>query len=385
MIRAFYNPALRLARVAAVIALLILCVAACRLSARAALEADPQVLYQTMKSAYDKGAADGWNFESQELYFSTVVNAGRAYSLQRPSDPAYGELAALAVAVGAGVHYDPLTNHDAANWYVREAADWVLKNSADPSLLASAHSLLERANAVDHPERLVQYADEDASANVQAYPGDRNAIMQQAEADWRGWILTRDPQWRSLAFERAAAPNFPLAHLPTTYGNDLLTAAQSAAAGVAGFTQGDRTNGATIERHLKSVASLRVIGSVTAMPHSAYLTTLAPADEYFGRMGFSILGMRNQLKHINFMLDYKYGNRESGEAVLVAHAIDDMHKVYPRDRAIPGMLLEGYTTLERMTAPQAKAAAAHLRSILTVEYQDTPQARSLLEATAKPG
>ncbi len=353
--------------------------------ARAALEADPQALYQTMKSAYDRGAADGWNFESQELYFSTIVNAGRAYSLQRPNDPAYGELAALTVQVGSGVHYNPLTNHDAANWYVREAANWVLKNESDPKLVAQARALLERSNAVDDPERLVQYADEDASANVESYPGDTTAMLQQAEADWRGWILTHDPQWRSLAFERAAQPNFPLAHLPTTYGNDLLTAAQSAAAGVAGYTAGDTANGKTIQARLASIGTLRVIGSVTAMPHSAYLTTLAPADEYFGRMGFSILGMRNQLKHINFMLDYKYGNRESGEAVLVAHAIDDMHKVYPRDRAIPEMLLEGYTTLERMTTPQALAAAAHLRSILTVEYQDTPQARKLLAPAGQPG
>ena len=352
--------------------------------ARAALEADPQALYQTMKSAYDRGAADGWNFESQELYFSTIVNAGRAYSLQRPNDPAYGELATLTVQVGSGVHYNPLTNHDAANWYVREAANWVLKNESDPKLLSQARSLLERSNAVDDPERLVQYADEDASANVESYPGDTTAMLQQAEADWRGWILTHDPQWRSLAFERTAQPNFPLAHLPTTYGNDLLTAAQSAAAGVAGYTAGDTANGKTIQARLKSIGTLRVIGSVTAMPHSKYLTTLAPADEYFGRMGFSILGMRNQLKHINFMLDYKYGNRESGEAVLVAHAIDDMHKVYPRDRAIPEMLLEGYTTLERMTTPQALAAAAHLRSILTVEYQDTPQARKLLAPAQSP-
>jgi len=370
---------LRWVRAVALFAITAVVVAVSFAPARAALEADPQVLYQTMKSAYDKGAADGWNFESQERYFSTIVNAGRAYSLQRPNDPAYGELAMLTVQVGSGIHYNPLTNHNAANWYVREAANWVLKNASDPTLLASARSLLERANAVDHPERLVQYADEDASANVQSYPGDTSALLQQAEADWRGWILTRDPQWRSLAFERAAQPNFPLAHLPTTYGNDLLTAAASAAAGVAGYTAGDRANGTTIQTRLKSIGSLRVIGTVTAMPHSRYLTTLAPADEYFGRMGYSILGMRNQLKHINFMLDYNYGNRESGQAVLVAHAIDDMHKVYPRDRAIPQMLFEGYTTLERMTTPQAKAAAAHLRSILTVEYQDSPQARRVLD------
>ncbi|HTX59803.1 MAG TPA: hypothetical protein VMH02_08985, partial [Verrucomicrobiae bacterium] len=85
-----------------------------------------------------------------------------------------------------------------------------------------------------------------------------------------------------------------------------------------------------------------------------------------------------------FMLDYNYGNRESGETVLVAEAIDDMQKVYPRDRDLPMLLYWGYTTLERMDDTQAEAAAAHLRGILTVEYQDSPQARKLLGHAGAP-
>jgi hypothetical protein len=99
-------------------------------------------------------------------------------------------------------------------------------------------------------------------------------------------------------------------------------------------------------------------------------------------MGMSILGIENQLKHINFMLDYNYGNRESGEAVLVAESIDDMHKVYPRDRDLPKLLYWCYTTLQRMDAQEAKNSAAHLRAILTVEYQDSPEARKLLDGTS---
>ena len=37
--------------------------------------------------------------------------------------PRYGELATLTVQIGSGLHYNPLTNHDAAVWWVREAAD----------------------------------------------------------------------------------------------------------------------------------------------------------------------------------------------------------------------------------------------------------------------
>jgi hypothetical protein len=42
------------------------------------------------------------------------------------------------------------------------------------------------------------------------------------------------------------------------------------------------------------------------------------------------------------------------------------------------LLYWGYTTLQRMDAAEAKQAAVHLRGILTVEYQDSPEARKLL-------
>ncbi|HTX58588.1 MAG TPA: hypothetical protein VMH02_02845, partial [Verrucomicrobiae bacterium] len=272
------------------------------LEARATLMVDPSALYAQMKQAYARGTADGWTFRDQQTYLASIFNAGRAYSLQYPTDPAYGELATLTVQIGAGLHYNPLTNHDAAVWWVREAADWVTKHSDDPTLVGQAQQILLRVNSEDDPEALARYADEDASANLENYPKDVDARLAQVEADWRGWLLTHDPSWRTLALQRAAAPDFPVEHLPTTYGNDLVNAANAAASGAAGYTKGDAANAQAMLAHLKAVDPLRVISSVTAMPHGAYLTTLAPADEYFGRLGMSILGIENQLKHINFML-----------------------------------------------------------------------------------
>jgi hypothetical protein len=350
-------------------------------AARAALEADPAVLYTAMKDAYSKGTANGWTFRDQEVYLAAIFNAGRAYSLQYPTDPAYGELATLTVQIGGGLHYNPLTNHDAAGWWVREASEWVAKNSSDQALIAQAKDISLRVNSEDDPEALARYADEDAAANLLVYPNDVDARLAQVEANWRGWLITHDSSWRTLAFQRAAAPDFPVAHFPTTYGNDFINAANQAASGVAGYTPGDQTNAKALIAHVKAVDPLRVITSVTSMPHGAYLTTLAPADEYFGRMGMSIIGIENQLKHINLLLDYNYGDRESGETAIVAEAIDDMHKVYPRDRDLPMLLYWGYTTAKRMSDTQAKESADHLRGILTVEYQDSPEARKLLTGT----
>lgn len=346
--------------------------------APATLMADPATLYAQMKNAYDKGAQGGWNFRNQEIYLSTIFNAGRAYSLQHADDPNYGELATLSVQIGSGLHYNPLTNHDAATWYVREAADWVAKHSSDMALISQANAILQRVNAEDDPQRLARLADQDAAANLQAFPRDLDAQLEVVEANWRAWLLTHDPSWRSLAFQHAAQADFPLAHLPTTYGGEFITAAKSAAAGVEGYTPGDQHNGKTIVDRLKNIDPMRVIASVTSVPHDVYLSTLAPADEYFGRMGMSVLGIKNELKRINVLLDYKYGNRESNQTALVAEAIDSMHKVYPRDRDLPALLLECYTTAQRMDDATAKTTAARVKSILTVEYQDSPQARKLL-------
>jgi hypothetical protein len=367
MIRAFSKGLL---------ALLVLCAPLC---AQAAIQADPQALYNEMKAAYDKGAANNWAYRDELNYLSTIFNAGRAYSLQRPSDPAYGELATLAVQIGSSIHYNPLTNHDGAAWYVREAADWVSKNATDPDLAKAGADLLARINAEDAPERLALLAQSDAQENVRAYPGDVDAALQEVEADWRAWLLTHDWSWRTLALQRTAAANFPIAHLPTTYGPELINAAQEAEAGVApGYSAGDKVNGATIVDRLKHLKSPLIIASVHAVPHDVYLSTLAPADEYFGRMGYSVLGIDNELKHVNFMLDYNYGNRESSQMLLIVDAVESMHRVYPRDRDMPKLLLSCIKALGRMDAPETKAAAVRLKTLLTIEYQDSPEARKVL-------
>jgi hypothetical protein len=347
------------------------------IAASATIEVDPGVLYAQMKDAFAKGTAQGWDFRAEATYLSTIFNAGRAYSLQYPTDPAYGELATLTVAIGTGLHYNPLTNHDAAVWWVREAADWVTKHSEDPQLITQAQALLQRVNSEDDPALLARLADADATANVKTYPGDVDPLLIQVEADWRAWLLTQNRAWLSLALQRAAAPNFPIAHLPTNWGNELVNVASSVST-AQGYSAADVANAERLIARLKAVDPIRVIATVNAVPHDVYLTTLAPADEYFGPMGMSILEIENRLKHVNFMLDYNYGNAESDEGTNVAHAVVDMQKVYPRDRDLPMLLYWCYTTLERMTDEQSRQSARAIKAILTVEYQDSPQARKLL-------
>ena len=349
------------------------------LAASADIVADPQALYVQMKAAYDKGQAHGWHYSDQVYYLSTIFNAGRAYSLQRPGDPNYGVLAQLTVDVATGLHYNPLTNHDAVPWYVREAAAYVVAHGSSDEV-KKANELLASADAETDPELEARLADEAASANVRDYGLDRDVLLSQVEANWRGFVLTKDSSWRSLAFQYAAQAYFPIESLPTTYGNDFITAARSAAAGVEGYSPGDTANAKKIVEHLKRVAALRLIGTVNAQSHGGLMSTLAPADEYFGRIGMSVLGMRNELHRINAYLDAGYGDRESNAGALLAEAVDDLHRVYPRDRDLPPLLLAAYRTLQRMHTADAQKSALVMRSILTIEYQDTQQARELLSS-----
>ena len=346
--------------------------------ANAALMADPDKLYAQMKAAFEKGNAQGWTFFNQEAYLSTIFSAGRAYSLQRPNDPGYGYLAQTTVDMAASLHYDPLINHEAVPWWVREAALYVQKNNPDRAEQAKAKDLITRVDALENPIALAQYADEDATALLQAYPHDANAQVVRVEANWRGWLISRDASWRSLAFVHANQPSFPIANLPSTWGPGFVNALRNAAGGADGYTQGDQVNAQTVLNRMRMVNAPPIIASVKSQPHDVYMTSLAPADEYFGPMGMSILGIQNELKRVNFMIGYGYTFQESGSAVQIATSIDDLHKVYPRDRDLPQLLLEMYNTLGKIGTPEADAARTHMRAILTVEYQDTPQAQRLL-------
>lgn len=363
---------------------LALCLLPAALPARsiAAFMADPDQLYADMKAAYDKGNAQGWTFYNQEFYLSTLFNAGRAYSLQRPSDPAYAQIVQSTVDVAAGVHYDPLINHEAVPWYVREAAVYVERNNSDPAEVAKAKTLLERSDALEDPVTLARFADEDAQAVIAQYPHDANAMLLGVEANWRGWLLTHDDAWRALAFSRAAQPNFPIANLPNSWGPNFLQAVKSAAAGQdGGYSEDEQTSAKSIIARIERLATYKTIESLTAAPsHARQMTTLAPADEYFGPMGMSVLGIRNELKRVNYMIGYGYASQESSMAVQIAASIDDMHKVYPRDRDLPQLLYDVYTTLTKIDTPDAKNERSHVRGVLTVEYQDSKQAQDLLKS-----
>jgi hypothetical protein len=64
---------------------------------------------------------------------------------------------------------------------------------------------------------------------------------------------------------------------------------------------------------------------------------VAPADEYFGRLKMSILGIRNQLHDLDLRVRYApdRGSQVLGSAAFVEDALKDWEHKYPQDPWLP--------------------------------------------------
>ena len=343
-------------------------------TAQATLQTDPQALTRTMEAAYARGARNGWHFADDVYYFSTLLDAGRAYELVRRDDPGNLKLEGATVDIATKLHYDALTNRDAAEWYVRAAA---AAFAADPVRGAEARALLQKLDADDaDPARLAQDADADATLNAAAAPNDVEALIEQVDADLRAYLITKDDRYRTLALVRAAQPAFPIALVSDNMGKPLWEFAQAARNGAPGYSNVDRQAAIAMYSHNASAKVLATIGHV--LSHNAYLVITAPADEYFGRTKLSPLGVRNDLTRIGKYLDAGWGNRMTKDTLWVVDSLTDWRHQYPRDYELPHLLLQTYETLGRMDSPAARKAEAEVRRTLTVDYNASPEARSLL-------
>lgn len=80
------------------------------------------------------------------------------------------------------------------------------------------------------------------------------------------------------------------------------------------------------------------VAATTMPPAMAVpMSSLAPADRYFGRMKMSILGIRNSLKDLTADADLNPQNAGHiyDKVVFVDDALRDWHRHYPRDPWIP--------------------------------------------------
>ncbi len=104
-------------------------------------------------------------------------------------------------------------------------------------------------------------------------------------------------------------------------------------------------------------------------PHAG----LAPADEYFGKLGMSILGVRTKVTTLalDFEVHPEHEKAILGNALWVEDAMRDWAKKYPFDRWLPRYAYALETMYERMPGVDAHRRAVKQVAYLTAYFPQT--------------
>ena len=85
--------------------------------------------------------------------------------------------------------------------------------------------------------------------------------------------------------------------------------------------------------------ALATLASGFSVPVPAFAASrVAPADEYFGHLKMSILGIRNRLRDLEAKSSWRGENKRAllGEASFIEDAMTEWTRKYPGDPWIPG-------------------------------------------------
>ena len=105
------------------------------------------------------------------------------------------------------------------------------------------------------------------------------------------------------------------------------------------------------------------------LPKAPVVGSAAPADEYFGRLSMSILGIRNQLNKLGGKVDANPSDTSVlGMAKLVEQSIADWEYHYPSDSWISGQLLQLLHVYAHVDSPAAHTAAVRTFKWIVEKY-----------------
>lgn len=134
-------------------------------------------------------------------------------------------------------------------------------------------------------------------------------------------------------------------------------------------------------------ASVLLAGTPTAYatPHSSH-AKVAPADEYFGRLKLSILGIRNELHDLSVRAAFaseKPGD-VLGSAAFVEDALRDWEKRYPRDPWLAKSVYELANLYGEIHSDEGRQHTQHTLKWLLSRYGNSPYAARVQMEVAIP-
>jgi hypothetical protein len=125
----------------------------------------------------------------------------------------------------------------------------------------------------------------------------------------------------------------------------------------------------------KKAAAAKTAAKKTAKPVAGYhpRNGPAPADEYFGRLQMSILGVRNKVKDLGLDADThpEHDKAILGNAIWVEDAMRDWAKKYPFDKWLPRYAYALEQMYERIPGDDAHRRALKQISYLTAYFPQT--------------
>jgi hypothetical protein len=115
---------------------------------------------------------------------------------------------------------------------------------------------------------------------------------------------------------------------------------------------------------------------------------VAPADEYFGRLKMSILGIRNQLRDLALRLQYAPEKSADvmGPASFVEDALHDWEHKYPSDPWLPKNVFQLTQLYAQIHTDEGQRSTSRVLQWLLARYGRTPyaaQARTQIASQVK--
>lgn len=121
--------------------------------------------------------------------------------------------------------------------------------------------------------------------------------------------------------------------------------------------------------HARYVKAIHKAAHHTKVAHANF-AKVAPADEYFGRLKMSILGVRNQLKDLSAKIAFNpdRGGDQLGAAGMVEDAIHDWEHKYPQDSWLPKSVYDLSQVYSSIHTPEGQTRATRTLHWLVKRY-----------------
>ena len=116
----------------------------------------------------------------------------------------------------------------------------------------------------------------------------------------------------------------------------------------------------------------------------ADIMLLAPADEYFGPLKMSILGIRNTIHDLGARYDVNHaiGDQTYKSAQLTERAIHDWEKRYPHDGQVPKAIYLIQRLYTKVLTQESRDRAIYVEKWMFSDYAKSPQGKQLKKTVA---